>query len=126
MVDSLFDSKDTLDEEMYTVLATVQALGFADEDGFKLAFVEFIEDSLINVNTSLLEGIIKEDEIASTINAVLNVLQPQDVRENTDFFRLSDVLLHTSCVCCVVLYVCDIFCVCLDNPTHTHLKQWEC
>ena len=102
MVDSLFDSKDTLDEETYTVLATVQTLGFADEDGFKLAFVEFIEDSLINVNTSLLEGIIKEDEIASTINAVLNVLQPQDVRENTDFFRLSDVLLLTSCVCCVV------------------------
>ena len=102
MSDSLFESKDTLDEETYTVLATVQALGFADEDGFKLAFVELVANNLTNASTSLIKGITKEGEIASTINAVLNVLQPQDVRENTDFFRLSDVLLHTSCVCCVV------------------------
>ena len=91
----LFASKGPLDEETYTIAATVQGLGFADEDSFKLAFVELVADNLTNAKASRLEATVKEGEVSNTINVVLKAFQTEDAHENIDFARLTDVIRNT-------------------------------
>lgn len=91
----LFESKGPLDEETYTILSTVNDLGFADEDSFKLAFVELVVDNLTNASASRLEATVAAGEVANTINVTLKAFQTDDAHENIDLKRLTDVIRNT-------------------------------
>jgi len=87
----LFPSKGPLDEETYTILSTLDKLGY-NQDGFKTAFVDHLVKFLPNAEASRLDVTILSGPTPSSINVKVQAFQTEDAHENIDLKNLTSLI----------------------------------